>query len=224
MTKHIAELAYDLHSGLATHRVSEFEDLTTVGMAATLSIHIKGLGEIDYEVLRKVSDHMMAIPSLALKTVLETLSDIGFVRLIYNGKRISKIIPNIPVFEDVYEKIGAYADSEFNLNGHEQATLQILGALQDSPAKRDALFNNLGIEKPLFDRCVALGGESGILSEHQARGRSILISPYYFADNLAGLADAAASVGANKIKSTLEKVKNNQGWPLGLVDERKEIG
>jgi hypothetical protein len=53
MAREIAEFAYDLHSGLAAHQVSEFDDLHVVGMAATLAIHIKGLGQIDYEVLRK---------------------------------------------------------------------------------------------------------------------------------------------------------------------------
>ena len=224
MTKAIAEYAFDLHAGFASHRVSEFNELRLIGMAATLSIHIRGLGEIDYEVLRKVSDHLMTIPSIALENVLKVVDDIGFVDLVRSGKKITKIIPNVPVFDDVYEKIGNYAHSECVLNDHEEATLLILEALQNAPANKDALFNNLGIEKLLFDRCVTLGSRSGILSEHQARGRSILISPFYFADNLDGLADAAASVGSNTIKSTLDKVKNNQGWPLGLIGKTGEIG
>jgi hypothetical protein len=57
-----------------------------------------------------------------------------------------------------------------------------------------------------------------------ARGRPILISPFYFADNLDGFADVAASVGATAILSTLEKVKGSQGWPLSLIDATGEIG
>ena len=224
MTKAIAEYAFDLHAGLATHRVSEFGDLKLIGMAATLSIHIRGLGEIDYEVLRKVSDHLMAISSIELKNVLDVLWHIDFVRLVRSGKRITRVIPEIPVFDDIYEKIGNYADSECSLNSHEQATLQILEALQRAPINKDALSNDLGIERPVFDRCSALGNESGILSEHQARGRKILISPFYFSDNLDALADAAASVGSGAIKNALDKVKNNQGWPLSVVANTMEIG
>ena len=224
MTKAIAEFAYDLHAGLATHRVSEFDDLKLVGMVATLSIHIRGLGEIDYEVMRKVSDHLMAIPSVALERVLSVLENIGFVKLVRSGRKIAKVIPNIPIFDDVYERIGNYVNSECELNSHEQATLLILDALRAAPANRDALYNNLAIEKPLFDRCITLGNQSGIVSEHRARGRPILISPFYFTDNLDGLADIAASMGSNAIKSTLEKVKNNQGWPLGLIAKTGEIG
>lgn len=224
MTKELAEFAYDLHTGLSTHNVSEFDDLQTIGMAATLAVHIRGLGEIDYEVMRKVSDHFMSIPSYALEKILYVLNDIQFVQLITSGKKITKVIPNIPVFEDIYEQIGNYASNECVLNGHEQATIQILSSLQNSPINKDALFNQLGIDKPVFDRCLTVGNTSGIFSEHQARGRSILISPFYFSDNLEGLADAAASVGSHAIKSTLDKVKTNQGWPIGLIRSRGEIG
>src|SRR6266496_3985223 len=102
--------------------------------------------------------------------------------------------------------------------------LENLTALRDAPRNRDALFNSLGIEKFIFDRCIKIGNASGIFSEHQARGRPMLISPFYFADNLDGLADAAAVVGASAIQSTLNKVKNNQGWPLSLVATTGDIG
>lgn len=222
--RQIAEIAYDLHAGLAAHQIPEFDDLQTIGMAGTLAIHIKGLGQIDYEVLRKVSDHLMSIPSFALERILRLLDEVGFVRLVEGGKKITAVIPNIPVFDDVYVGLGKYAASECVLNEHEQATIQILGALQDSPRNKDQLFNNMGVEKGVFDRCLVVGRASGIVSEHVARGRNILISPFYFADNLDGLADAAVACGASAIKSTLEKVKSNQGWPISLIKATGEIG
>lgn len=224
MGREIAEFAYDLHAGLASLQVAEFDDLQVIGMAATLAIHVKGLGEIEYEVLRKVSDHFMGIPSFALEKVLRVLEEVGFVKLVEKGRKISQAIPNVPIFDDVYDTLGRFASSECVLNSHEQATLQILAALQDAPRNRDSLFNNLGIDKSVFDRCVTIGRSSGILSEHMARGRQILISPFYFADNLDGLADAAVACGASAIQSALKKVKGNQGWPLSLVMSRGEIG
>src|ERR1700687_1047667 len=121
MSRQIAELAYDLHAGLAALQVPEFDDIQTVGMAATLAIHIKGLEEIEYEVLRKVSDYYMSIPSYALEKVLTLLEEIEFVRLVTSGKKIQRVIPNIPTFDDVYEVIGKYAASDCTLNSHEQA-------------------------------------------------------------------------------------------------------
>jgi len=220
----VAEFAYDLHAGLSLLQVPDFDDLQTIGMATTLAIHIKGLGEIEYEVLRKVSDHLMAIPSVALEKVVRVLSDVGFVRLVENGRKIVSVIPNIPIFDDVYKVIGSYAAAEYDFNEHEQITLRLLRQLQSAPRNRDALFNSLGAEKPAFDRCVTLAGSSGIVSLHKARGRNILISPFYFADNLDALADAAVTAGASAIESVLKKVKANQGWPLSLVSATGEIG
>jgi len=224
MSRETAEFAYDLHAGLSALTIPEFDQIQTIGMAATLAIHLKGLGEVDYEILRKVSDHFMSIPSYALKPALELLAEIEFVRLFTTGRTINKVIPNIPLFEDVYAGIGEYANKEMVLNGHEQATLSILGSLYKAPRNRDSLFNKLGIDKPVFERCVALGSSSGILAQHTARGKQILLSPYYFADNLDGLADIVAGAGTPALESALNKVKANQGWPLSLVAATGEIG
>lgn len=224
MSRETAEFAYDLHAGLSALVVPEFDQLQLVGMAATLAIHLKGLGEVEYEVLRKVSDHFMSIPSYALKPVLQILNEVEFVRLFTTGKTINKIVPNIPLFDDVYSGIGAYAAAELALNGHEQATILILQSLYKAPHNKDALFNNLGIDKSVFNRCLTLGTSSGILAQHTARGKNILVSPYYFADNLDGLADLVAGAGTPALESTLNKVRANQGWPLSLVVATGEIG
>lgn len=224
MTRQVAEFAYDLHAGMAALRVPEFDDLQTIGMAATLAVHIKGLGDIEYEVLRKVSDHFMGIPSIALKPVLVLLEEIGFIRLSTTGKTINTITPNIPAFEDVYEGVGSYASSECKLNLHEQATVEILASLYDSPKNKDSYLAKSGIDKDVFNRCLVLGSGAGILREQKARGKNILISPYYFADNLDGLADIVAAAGADSLQSALRKVKDNQGWPLSLVAKTGEIG
>ena len=224
MSRETAEFAYDLHSGLSALKVPEFDQLQVLGMAATLAIHLKGLGDVEYEVLRKVSDHFMSIPSYALKPVLNLLAEIEFVRLFTTGKTITKVTPNIPAFENVYEGIGAYSDAELSLNGYEEATLAILKSLYTAPKNRDSLYHSLGIEKLVFDRCVSLGSESGIVTQHKARGKNILVSPYYFADNLEGLADLVAGAGATALESALNKVKANQGWPLSLIASMGEIG
>lgn len=223
MTKETAEFAYDLHAGLASLAVPEFDQLALIGMAATLAVHLKGLGDVEYEVLRKVSDHFMHIPSHALKSVLTMLEEIGYVRIDSTGRTINKITPNIPTFDDVYEGLGEFVSTEVSLNEHEQATVTIMSALFKAPRNRDSLLQKSAIERPVFDRCVTLGAASGIVTEHRARGKNILISPFYFADNLDGLADLAAGAGAPALQSTLEKVRDGQGWPLSLVATTGEI-
>lgn len=224
MSRETAEFAYDLHAGLSTLRVPEFDQLQIIGMAAALAVHIKGLGEIEYDVLRKVSDHYMSIPSFALPPVLDVLAEIEFIRIFKSGKTIDKSIPNIPIFENVYEGLGSYADREINCNEHEQATVAILSSLYDAPRNKNSLYAKLGMDLQVFERCITLGSQSGIVAQHTARGKNILISPFYFADNLEGLADIVAGAGTPALQSTLKKVKDNQGWPLSLVESTGEIG
>lgn len=224
MSKEKAEFAYDLHSGLASLQIPEFDQLQIIGMAATLAIHIKGLGDIEYEVLRRVSDHYFSIPAFALKPVLEVLAEIEFIRIDQTGRTINRITPNIPIFDTVYSSIGSYAADEVKFNEHEEAILAILSSLQETPHNKDSLRNTLGLPNPIYSRCLVLGTASGIVTQHTARGRDILVSPFYFADNLDGLADAVASAGANSLKAALSKIKNNQGWPLSLVATTNEIG
>lgn len=224
MSIEIAEFAFDLHAGLADYDVPDFNDLRTVGMAATLAIHIRGLGAIPYEVLRGVSGYYWGIPSIALDGVVRLLVDVGFVRLVESGRKIEQVLPQIPIFEDVYRGIGEYTTSELSLNEHENTTLRILSELQAAPQNRDALFNKLGADKAVFGRTLEIGRRSGIVTQHLARGRNILLSPFYFADNHDALADAAAAHGAPNIRSALALVKENQGWPMSLVSTRGEIG
>ena len=156
----------------------------------------------------------MSIPSVALGEVLRIVEEVGFVKLVEKGRKIERIIPDIPIFDDVYDGLGEYANTEIHPKQPRASDgPEFLTELQKAPQNKDKLFNNLGIEKPLFDRCIKIGASSGMLSEHHGRrGRPIIISPFYFADNLDGLADAAAAAGASAIQSTLNKLKDNQGF------------
>ncbi len=144
--------------------------------------------------------------------------------LVENGRKITAVIPNIPVFDEVYSGIGNYIASECQFNEHEQTVLSILENLQDAPANRDTLLSNLGADQHVFKRTIDIGEKSGLISSHLARGRNILISPVYFADNLDGLADAAVAAGATNLKSTLKHLKGNQGWPMSLALNEGRIG
>lgn len=221
--KKVAEIAFDIQTGLGRTDAPEFDRLRTVGMAGTLAIHIRGLGEIHYDVLRKVSDFYFDIPSYALKEVIGVLDEVRFVDVVSTGSRFERIIPKVPHFKDVYTVLGEHPDLN-GLNEHEQATLQILGALQNQPENRDRLLATSGIERSVFDRCIDIAGVGGLVREHRVRGRNVLVSPVYFADNLEGLADLAAAAGSSEIGNVLNVIRSNQGWPLSLALHQGEIG
>jgi hypothetical protein len=221
--KKLVELAYDIQSGLGSIDVPDFDQMRTMGMAATLAIHIRGLGEIDYEILRKVCDHFFDIPSFALKEVVTVLAEIEFIQLLQKGSKISSIIPDVPKFQDVYEGVGDYF-SFSELNEHEQGTLLVLSELQKKPENKDKLQNTIGIDNDLLARCLDIGTTGHYMKTFRARGKDIIASPFYFADNLDSLVDITAKIGATDIQKVLEIVKNNQGWPLSIIESRLELG
>jgi hypothetical protein len=149
--KQLIELSYDVQTGLGLADVPDFEILRNMGMAATLAVHLRGLGEVPYEVLRKVSAHFFSIPTAELKPALEVLAELEFVKLIKKGARLEAIIPEIPRFKDLYEGVGEYFDFS-DLNEHEQATLSILSRLQTKPENQQAIQQSTGIEKKRHSR------------------------------------------------------------------------
>lgn len=221
--KQIAEFAFDIQIGLGRSDASEFDRLRVIGMAASLAVHIRGIGEIPYEVLRKVSDFYFDIPSYALKDVIEVLEEVEFIDVVSTRSKIDRVIPKVPHFKSVYSILGEHRDLDA-LNEHEQAAIHILGALQQQPENRDRLAATSGLDKSVFDRCVTIGSHGGLIREHRVRGRNVLVSPVYFADNLDELANIAVSAGSDEISKALSLIKNHQGWPLSLAMKQGDIG
>lgn len=221
--KSLVELSHDIQSGLGRIDVPDFDNIRTIGMASILAMHIRGLGEIDYEVLRKVSEFFFNIPSYALKSVLEVLAEIEYVDLVTKEKKIISVIPNVPRFKDLYQGVGDYF-SFSDLNEHEQGTLVILSSLQNKPENKDRLINTSGIDNKLFLRCLDIGEKGNYFRQYRARGKDIIASPFYFADNLESLVDTSAKIGSSDIDTVLKIIKDNQGWPLSLIETQLEIG
>ena len=71
--KELAEYASDIQTGIGPYEVSDFDELRLLGMAGSLAVQLRGLPEIEYAVLVRVSDSLFNIPSLALKPVLRIL-------------------------------------------------------------------------------------------------------------------------------------------------------
>lgn len=221
--KQLAEFASDIQTGIGPFEVGDFDELRTLGMAASLAIQLRGLPEIDYSVLAQVSDSRFNIPSVALKHVLRTLSEVGMVKLYESGRTIEKIDPQVPYFEDVFETIGDFS-SEFKLTETEQAMVSIMAKLQSKPENSDRLLSQTGMEQKLADRCLQIGSHTGLITQHRVRGQTVLISPVYFADNNEGLADLLAKVGAPDFAAVMSVIQSHQGWPLSLIIQQQEIG
>lgn len=217
-----AEFAHDLQASLSRTSVPEFEQVPFVGMAAILALHLKGLGEIQYPVLKLVSEHYFDVPAIALPQVLDVLAEIEYVTLITSGKTINSVIPDIPQFRSVYEGLGEYLASS-GMTEHEELCCAILDELSSKPEKRDVVFGRIGAERTAFEKSEKIITHGGLVLSKRARGHAVLVSPAYFADSLDSLADLAAAGNASHIQKLLEVLKTAQGWPLSTVLSTGEI-
>src|ERR1700685_3937211 len=206
----VAEFAHDLQTGLARTDVPQFDRLPIVGMASIIALHIRGLGEIPYDVLRQVADHYFDVPSIALPEVLRVLEEIDYVQLISRSPTsIQNVIPQVPHFRSVHEGLGEYVAS-IDLTEHEQLCVAILNELSTKAEKRDALLGKLGAENVAFASCENIVVAGGLVIPKRVRGHSILVSPAYFADNLDALAELAATGRSPRIERLIELFRSYQ--------------
>jgi hypothetical protein len=55
-----------------------------------------------------------------------------------------------------------------------------------------------------------IGEKGNYFRNYRARGKNIIASPFYFADNLESLVDISAKIGSNDIDAVLKIIKDNQ--------------
>ena len=122
----------------------------------------------------------------------------------------------------MFDGIGEYAENE-SLSEPEQLTLEIFRRLAKSPTSLQSIYN-CGAEKKLIDYVVDLGNQGGYVIQKRARGRTMLITPVYFSENLHAFADLAAGEGSTKVGKVISLLAKNQGWPLALIKQTRQIG
>lgn len=218
----IASKCYDIQATLGSKQVSEFDLLPTIGMMISLSLHIRGLPLIKFEKFRMVAHYYFNIPSYSVKDIVLKLAELEFVELDMEGETIRSVLPTVPYFENVYDRIGEYAGVSSGFNEFEQLALLLLTKLSSSPEEKSRIYS-LGAEKKLLDRNLTIGKEGGYIINKRARGKDIFLSPLFFSENSELFTDMVAKSGSSKIQKLLELVKKAQGWPLSLVEKDKAI-
>src|SRR5690606_17307253 len=121
-----AARCHEIQVSLATHEVPEFEAIPLIGMAVRLALHIRGLPPFDFEVLKLVASHYLAIPSIVVERIVRILAEVEFVRLQQQGSTIKRILPTVPYYEDLYEQIGEFAALEHQFNEAEQLAIYLV--------------------------------------------------------------------------------------------------
>jgi hypothetical protein len=218
----IAARCHEIQTGLGLAEVPEFENLRAIGMAVRLALHIRGLPAVNYETLRLVANHFLGIPAVGMKTIMELLAEVEFVKLQTEAKTIKAVVPNVPYYETLYTSLGAYAIEE-GFNEAEELSIQLLCRLSKAPEKIDTLKANLGAESKLITRAIDVGKQGAYVRVHRSRGRDIALSPTYFSENAEIYADMVAGAGSKQVKKLISALHGMQGVPLSLVQKTKEI-
>jgi hypothetical protein len=219
----LAAHCHEITVSLEGRQVGEFDQMVIIGMAAHLAIHLRGVPAVSYDLLRQISLHLLHIPPTSLSLVIEFLGEAGFVRIDRQGGTIRSIVPTVPYFDDLFNTIGEVA-SDRTLSEHEQLTLELVTRLRSSPLVTETLYHVVGGERKLVDRVLEVGDQGGYLLRRRARGRTVVVSPLYFPDNPGAFADLVAAAGSSRVGRVLALLAENQGWPLGLIEQTQRIG
>lgn len=217
----IAVRAHDITVCLERTSVSDFDELTKLGMAVRLALHLRGVPAVTYTLLREVAIHLLDFPGAAVRPVLELLAEAEFVRLDTEGKTIKTVIPDVPFFENLFTDLGNVVGSN-NFSEPEVLTLLLVHRLASAPMLVDHAYT-LGADKSLVDKIVDIGAQGSFIINQRARGKSILLSPTYFPENSQAYADLVAASGTERVKKILDLLKNNQGWPLAKLSKEREL-
>lgn len=219
----VAARCHEIQTGLGNIDVPEFDTLSLIGMSLRLSLHIRGLAPIPYEVLKLVGYHFLNIPTLAMRQVVEQLADVEYIKIVTEGKTIKTILPDVPYYEQLYDGIGELALSR-EFSEAEELTIDLLHRLSKAPDNLDAIRSKIGAENRLFNRVLDVGKEGAFLRTERARGKDIIFSPTYFSENYQLFIDSVAASGADDIKKLLNGIKGAQGYPLSIIQQTNKIG
>lgn len=218
----IAEKCYEIQASLNGKQVPEFEAISEIGMSVRLALHLRGLPLIKYDTLKLVAAHYLNIGSIELKVIIKILAEIEFIRIDSEGDTIKSILPTVPYFDDMYDTVNEFAETEKKISEPELVAMTILDKLTNSPLYRSSLYE-MGAEKNIVDRNLQIGKEGGYILDKRARGKDIVVSPIFFSENVDIYMDLVAKAGAGQTKHLLELIKKSQGWPLSIIEKQKEI-
>ena len=220
----VAARCHEIQTGLGSVEVPEFETIPELGMAVRLSLNLRGLPIVDYQVLKLVANHYLDVPNLAVERIVRLLAEVEFVRLQTTGQTITGVLPTVPYYEDMYSQLGDYALTARPFNEAEELAIYMVNRLSGSPENADALFNASGAERKLFNRGLEIGTSGSYLIKRRSRGRDIILSPTYFSENAEIFADAVAARGADSVRHILTAIGKFQGYPLSMIERASRVG
>jgi len=212
----------DIQTGLHGYQVDEFETLTKVGIAARLSIHLRGTDVVEYNKLKEVSPLLFGISKLEFPAITTLLQEVDFVSIIGTGD--SKLInPKVPYFGDMYERLGEKAILD-GLTEQEKASIELLQRLSEKPIRKNNIEKSMGLEPKLLDRILRIGKEGSYFNDIYRPEGNIILTPLYFGENPQFFAEAVQKYGEDIVGNTISSIRRMPGTPLKTILENATIG
>jgi len=221
--KVIVARCHEIQIASRDKEISKFEAIPEIGMAVQLALHICGLPLIEYERLKLVASALLGIPRLSVERIVRLLAHVEFVTLVTEGATIKMVLPTVPFFDGVYDRLGEYFETEAKPDEFEKLSLEIVDKLALAPHNTDALASSIGTDRKSFDQSIEIGVKGNFLLERRSRAKTILLNPSYFSENAEIFADQVAKNGAKTVQRTLDLIRQSQGWPLALIEQQQEI-
>ncbi len=217
---------HEIQLAVRGNEVSRFESISEIGMAVQLSLHLRGLPQLEYERIKLLASALLGIPRLAVERIVRLLEKIGFVKVVREGRTAQSLVPLVPYFDALYDGVGEYLETEGSLDEFEILTLEIVDRLAAAPHNVDSLAAKIGAvgnDRKTFDASIGVGQQGNFLVSHRSRSQTILLNPTYFSENAELFADHVAKCGATGVSQLLKLIHAAQGWPLSVIEQRGEI-
>ncbi|MBB3886907.1 hypothetical protein ABQE95_06825 [Xanthomonas campestris pv. campestris] len=226
----IGRRAQDVQSGLrdvSDLRVSATIPITRqIGMAVQLAVHIRGLDSIENIVGFHGFCSNLGISSDSLPTVLGTLEQIGWIRVVPNVYAPTRIEETIPYFQEIYGALG----EQWSLRRPgelEQATMAIIDRLTVAPVPLETLATELGLKVADIQTVVDIGDLGGYLRQYDSpRDRvPILYAPLFTEENPETLLNfIAKNPGTHQeIEAVFRAAKVHPGAPISALEKSSPL-
>jgi len=199
-----------------------FEKTLLIGKAASLAMHFKGLQYIDNMDSLKYAAAELGIRTLELRSVLQQLENVDFVRVVESNGGIKRIDVRVPEFRDGYQEL---SNQWLNLKPSEieQAGVLILNNLLTLPMMESDL-ENIGLDSVSLSILKDIMGAGQLIRSEVISGNKVVYSPLAIDNNPIAYLQWT-NKHSDEITKLLNILKQNQGIPLSspLVAQNKTV-
>jgi hypothetical protein len=226
----IGRRSQDVQAGLRDvfdPRVSATIPITRqIGMAAQLAVHIRGLDTITNIIGFHSFCSSLGISSDSLPTILGTLEQVGWIRVVPNVYAPQRIEITVPFFQAIYDTLG----EQWSLRKPgelEQITMAILDRLTATPVPLETVASELGIRNTDLQIVVDIGDLGGYLRQYNSPKDSIpiLYAPLFTDENPETLLNFIAKEPGKhqEIEAVFKAARALPGYPIQTLAQSQPL-